>query len=257
MIRLCQNVEEQRNYDTEIKAVLFDMDGLMFDTERIGRECLLKAGHILSMKCLVPEKGSLSQEREAEADAKEEIEDELAACYEELCGLNAKDTLEYMGSRWGYAWAQECLALTDALMEDYLKLKGIPAKKGLRRLLAALQKRGISAAIVSASSMDQIRENLEKNEIHHEFACIVCGDMVRHSKPDPEGYLLAIRRLDLSPEQCIVLEDSRNGLIAGARAGCRTVLVPDMWVPEEGEAAEFITWIGEDLEDVIALLPQE
>lgn len=69
--------------------------------------------------------------------------------------------------------------------------------------------------------------------MHDYFNSIVCGDMISKSKPEPEIYLKACELLGEIPENCIALEDSKNGLLAAHNAGCKVVMIPDLWQPDE------------------------
>ncbi len=81
--------------------------------------------------------------------------------------------------------------------------------------------------------MDMIRKNLEKNGVAEYFNMFISGQEVRNGKPAPDIFLLAAERLGVPPEECYVFEDSRNGIEAGWRAGCRSVMVPDLVQPTD------------------------
>ncbi|MDE7288526.1 MAG: HAD family hydrolase [Oscillospiraceae bacterium] len=81
------------------------------------------------------------------------------------------------------------------------------------------------------------------------FVGTVCGDMVENSKPAPDIYYKACEILGVPPEECFALEDSKNGLLAAYRAGCKPIMVPDLWQPDE-ETLKIITAKYDDLEQV-------
>ena len=83
----------------------------------------------------------------------------------------------------------------------------------------------------------------------HYFQVIVCGDMVSKSKPEPEIYLKACELLEEKPQDCFALEDSRNGILSAYRAGCRIIMVPDLWQPDE-KILSVIIGKYDDLEQV-------
>lgn len=86
-------------------------------------------------------------------------------------------------------------------------------------------------------------------EVFDYFSVIVCGDMVSKSKPEPEIYQKACELLGEKPQDCFALEDSRNGILSAYRAGCRTIMVPDLWQPDE-EILSLIAGKYDDLEQV-------
>lgn len=118
-------------------------------------------------------------------------------------------------------------------MARTIEAEGIPEKPGLRGLLQALRQRGVPMAVASSSHEWEVRRNLDRADIAGYFDVIVHGDEVSRSKPDPEIYALACARLGLAPGDCVALEDSRNGLLSAHAAGCRAMMVPDLWQPDE------------------------
>ena len=94
---------------------------------------------------------------------------------------------------------------------------------------------------------------MAKLNILEYFDQIVCASMVKHGKPQPDIYIEAAHRLSLEPEQCVALEDSPNGVLAAVRAGCVTVMVPDLTQPDE-ETAKIIYKKADDLSQVIDII---
>ena len=95
--------------------------------------------------------------------------------------------------------------------------------------------------------------NLEEGKVIQYFDEVISGDMVDKSKPEPDIYLLAAKKLGLRPEECMVLEDSKNGIISARRANCLAVLVPDI-IPVDDEMIEAADYVCEDLLEVIDLI---
>lgn len=125
--------------------------------------------------------------------------------------------------------------LLDAVwaMADERFARGVPCKPGLKELLAYLEEKGLPRIVASSSPRNMIEMNLQTTGVARYFHDVVCGTDVARSKPDPAIFLEAARRLDLDPRACLVLEDSFNGVRAGAAAGAVTVMVPDLAQPTE------------------------
>lgn len=104
---------------------------------------------------------------------------------------------------------------------------GPPEKPGLHEIVDFLKGKGIRLAIGSSCACAQVKRNLRFVGLEDKFDTIVGGDDIHHSKPDPEVFQLAARRLGLEPSECVVFEDSVNGVLAAHAAGCVTVLIPD------------------------------
>ena len=111
-------------------------------------------------------------------------------------------------------------------------------------------------AVVSSTHRSLVENNLRVAGIRDFFSELVCGDMVRRSKPAPDIYLTAARQLTVPPQTCLVLEDSYNGVRAGAAAGCITVMVPNM-DPATPEMEQLCRCIVPSLREVIPLLDQD
>ena len=192
-----------------IKAVIFDQDGLMFDTERISGIAWHQAekewGIHLEESFLKTIRGMNHQDARIR--------------FEEVFG----DSVDFMAFR----------GKKQEIFEALLEKDGIPVKPGLYELLEYLEAQKIPAALASASRMEYTERNLEKTGIRRYFCHLVTGDMVSHAKPNTEIFGKAAELLGEKPEDCLVLEDSLNGVEAGLRGGFVTVMVPDLTQPEE------------------------
>ena len=192
-----------------IEAVLFDMDGLMFDTERMYQKAWLQAG------------------RQMGAPMEPEIVDRLRGRNREGC---ARVCREAFGEDFDFdAMRTACRAL----MARWIEEDGLPVKPGLYELLAELERRGIPAVLSTSTTRDSAWGHLQRAKVDRYFLGAVCGDEVSHSKPDPEVFLKAAALAGKDPARCLVLEDSPAGVRAGAAAGCFTVMVPDLTAPDE------------------------
>ena len=192
------------------------MDGLMFDTERIGHRGWKYGAQVLGL----------------------ELPDEVIAAGR---GMSVADSramyLERLGPEVDY----------DALRD------GLPVKPGLRQLLEHLRAAGIPAALATATVREKALLYLKMAGVDGFFEATVCGDEVAHAKPAPDIFLAAAKALGVPAEECLVLEDSPNGLRAARAAGCKAVVVPDITpIPPESEGL----WAAcaATLADVIPLL---
>ena len=129
----------------------------------------------------------------------------------------------------------------------------VPKKPGLDELLAWLDAQHIPMAVASSSREAMIRHNLDAWGLTHYFKAIVSGQHVAHSKPDPEIFLLTAQKLGVEPARCLVLEDSYNGVRAGAAGGFVTVMVPDL-VPADDEMRGLYTMECKSLGEVLGKL---
>ena len=215
-----------------IEAVLFDMDGLMFDTERMYQKAWLQAG------------------RQMGAPMEPEIVDRLRGRNREGC---ARVCREVFGEDFDFdAMRTACRAL----MARWIEEDGLPVKPGLYELLAELERRGIPAVLATSTTRDSAWGHLQRAKVDRYFLGAVCGDEVSHSKPDPEVFLKAAALAGRDPARCMVLEDSPAGVRAGAAAGCFTVMVPDLTAPDE-ELKKLADEILPGLRDVIPLLDRD
>lgn len=194
-----------------LQLVIFDMDGLMFDTESLHYRFWSEKVAALGIN---PCKGVFSKSMGGHCDG-------IERHYEELFGREV--TIDEINE----------LFRADNFME-VLEAEGIGVKKGLLRLLDFLDERGIKKAIGSASTQDRIRQYLAWADISAErFDFIMSGDMAKRLKPDPEIFLTVCEKLDIEPKNSLVLEDSRNGLYAANAARIPCIFVPDMLEADE------------------------
>ncbi|MGN0706850.1 MAG: HAD family hydrolase [Faecalibacterium sp.] len=192
-----------------IQGVIFDMDGLMFDTEniwtRMWRPALAEAG-------LDYKEGLAEAVRGTTGEMSRSI---VRQFYGPDCDARAvMDNLQRLGTEAFHA-------------------APVPKKPGLDALLKWLHQHSIPAAVASSSRESDIRYHLESWDLTHYFSAIVSGPEIARSKPDPEIFLTAAARLGVEPAHCLVLEDSYNGVRAGAAGGFVTVMVPDLQPPNE------------------------
>jgi HAD superfamily hydrolase (TIGR01509 family) len=208
----------------EIAAVAFDMDGLMFDTERVACDMWVKAGLTHGWKIEPESLMSLVGHSRAE---------------------NKRIMVEAQGQDFPY---DEIRKSRLALEAEFFRDNAVPMKLGLPELLDFLGARGIQMAVATSTPRPRVLPLLRKAGILERFALVVCGDEVKNPKPDPEIYLKAAAGLGVEPASCLVLEDSRAGIASAHAAGAVPVMVPDLVGPDEattGRAARVFGNLGE------------
>ena len=212
-----------------IKAVLFDLDGVILDTEklytRFWQEAAQFYGYPMTREQAL---GMRSLSR----------------------GIGEAKLKSYFGEGIDY---EQVRTKRVELMSAYIEKEGVEAKPGIVELLDYLDAYGIKRAIATSSPLDRTREYLSKVGLLDRFDELVSGHMVEKGKPEPDIYLYAASKLDLSPNECMVLEDSPAGILAAHRAGCVPVMVPDQDRPSE-ETRKLLYAVAESLCDVPALL---
>ena len=192
-----------------VKGVIFDMDGLMFDTERLWDKMWEPACKALGLP----------------------LPEDLAAFSASCRGL-AGDNLRSQVAKYIPGDPQRLLDKVWQMADERFA-QGVPCKKGLQELLTALEDLGMPRIVASSSPRNMIEMNLQTTGTARYFHDVVSGTEVAHSKPAPDTFLLAAQKLRLAPKDCLVLEDSFNGIRAGRAAGCVTVMVPDLMQPTE------------------------
>jgi HAD superfamily hydrolase (TIGR01509 family) len=187
-----------------IVAAIFDMDGLMFDTERIAIEAWRRAGHATG--CEIPE-----------------------ALVIESVGRNIQDTRilfeRALGSSFDFERAR---AVRVRVAAEIIDGAGVPIKRGLTELLTLLCRRGARRAVATSAERERTQTLLARSGLSAQFEVVVCGDEVARGKPAPDIFLRAAERLGVEPAQCLVLEDSESGIRAAASAGMRPLMIPDV-----------------------------
>lgn len=197
-------------------AVIFDMDGVLFDSESVYIEGYVKY-----------------------ASDYPDIRETSLSCI----GANGRRTREIFVEKYGGEFPFD---------EYYRKVKAyvqshpIPLKTGAVEILKFLSKKNIPIALASSTSSQSVMKMLREADILHYFDKVICGDMVSHSKPHPEIFLKAGEELGYPPDSCYVIEDSYNGIRAAFNAGMIPVMVPDILQPDE-EIREKLSYLFSDL----------
>lgn len=212
-----------------VRGVLFDVDGVILDTECLYSRFWMEACHFYGFPMT---KAQSLQMRSLNKTAGQE---KLRA----LFGPAA----DYTTIR------QKRIELMDAFVEK----EGVTAKPGIYTLLDALDARGIPCAITSSSPQQRLESYLTPLNLYHRFKKVISGYDVPRGKPEPDIYLRGAAELGLEPETCLALEDSPAGILSAYRAGCLPVLIPDQDTPGQ-DTLSLLYAKADTLTDVISLL---
>ena len=208
-------------------AVIFDMDGVILDSERLMNE---------------------SWRTIARIDGLQNIDAVLERC----TGLNRVAFGEVFCEQYGKDFPVD--VYLQRMREEMMRMCGgmVPTKPGVAQVLSELRSEGIPVALATSTSADIVRTELEAVGVLEAFDIIVTGEMVKASKPAPDIFLLAAERLGVQPECCLVVEDSHNGIRAAKNAGMRPIMVPDVQSVTD-EMEHLAEWILPSLKDVVNL----
>ena len=190
-------------------GAIFDMDGLLFDTEKLYMRFWIEAAnyygydmrreHVLSIRSMA---SFLANER-------------FKSFFGEDCDY--------------YAIRQK----RRELMEVFIDENGIELKYGAREILDYLKKNNVKIGLATATDYERTVKYLKMQNIYGYFDEIICASMVEKGKPHPDIYIEAVRRLGLKKEDCVAFEDSPNGIKAAYNAGVKVIMIPDLDEPDE------------------------
>lgn len=186
------------------QAVVFDMDGLMFDSERM----IQRSWDVVGVKMGFGKMGK--------------------DIYHTL-GLNNAERERYFKSAYGedFPYLEFRENYRAEVVRD-TRENGTPVKKGLYELLEVLKEKQMKLAVATSSSYENTVELLKETKVYSYFQEIVTGNMVEHSKPAPDIYQKACEKLGVLPEHALALEDSYNGIRSGYAAGMKVIMIPDL-----------------------------
>ena len=213
-----------------IKACLFDMDGVLLDTESLGMK-------------LLPE------------IAKRHGYDFSQELYFRILGTNHARSREVLAQELGADFPADKVMkeLFEALL-DCARKGTMPLKPGVSACFQGLKARGILMALVTSTERAVVERYLAWiPALQDVFAAVVCGSEVKQSKPAPDIYWLAAERLGLAPKECIGVEDSRNGLKSLLAAGIPSVMIPDL-LPFDESLKPYTTWKLDSLAELCPLI---
>jgi HAD superfamily hydrolase (TIGR01509 family) len=209
-------------------AVVFDMDGLLFDTEAIVREAARAASTRLSLE--MPDAVFLS-----------------------LIGLSADEGRKRLVDHYGASF--DCDAFWRAVDEDFHRLLHGRTflKAGVVELLDWLDDRNLPRAIATSSGHNHVQRNLAIHDLSGRFHAVVADGDCALGKPNPHPFLKAAERLGVPAGNCLALEDSPNGVRAASAAGMMTIMVPDLIQPSD-EIRRRCIHVARDLHEVREML---
>ena len=211
------------------KAVIFDMDGLMIDSERVTYneyvKKLAQLGH---------------------HDFTEEL-------YRNCLGKNKQGICQVFIDHYGQDFPMDEVWDDVHVWIDESLRQYVPKKKGLVELLEYLKANNYKTIVATSSGRARVDEILKNGNLTEYFDDSICGDEVTHGKPHPEIFLTACQKLDVKPEEALVLEDSEAGILAAYDGHIDVICVPDMKYPEP-QFVEKVTKIIDSLDEVIDYL---
>lgn len=205
-----------------MKGVIFDMDGLLFDTEQVYQKNWTRLAK--EMRVELPKEFRTS-----------------------ICGTSG-DLMDriiekYYPVKNGRPYAEKVMGWTAEDLKNY-----VPEKKGVHEILDFFKSRHFKMAIASSSRKEQIQNNLRLSHIEDYFDALVSGrdDGIQNGKPAPDIFLKAAERIGLPASECYVFEDAYNGIRAASAAGARPIMIPDM-IPADDEMKRLAWGIYPDL----------
>lgn len=213
----------------DFDAVVFDMDGVIFDSERAVLECWLE----LADKYAIPN-----------------IMEPYLACTGTTMARTREIMMETYGPDFPY---DEYAAEASAMFHERYDGGRLPMKRGVREILEYLRNHDKRIALASSTRRQTVINQLRDAKILDYFDEVVTGDMVERSKPEPDIFLLACEKVGVAPTRAYAIEDSYNGIRAAHSGKLRPIMVPDLR-PADAEMMELAEVVLEDLEAVLAYL---
>ncbi|MBD5114676.1 MAG: HAD family phosphatase [Ruminococcaceae bacterium] len=193
----------------KIKAVIFDMDGIILDTETLLAKYWCQAANEFGFP----------------------MEYRHALELRSLAGEYASPLLKkYFGEDFDYNTVRN---RRKQLMEQDIEQNGLKKKKGIDIALDNIEKLGLRKAVATATDMERAAKYLKTVGLWDKFDTVCCGPMAEHGKPAPDIYLFAAEKLGLDPRECVAVEDSPNGITSAYRAGMNPIMIPDLSQPDE------------------------
>ena len=209
-----------------IKGAVFDMDGLLIDTEKLY----------------------LKYWKQAAADFGYIMEDNHVFAIRSLARKFSVPKLkDFFGENFP---TEEIRTRRTELINAHIEKYGVELKKGVSELFDYLKNNNIKLAVATATQRERTFLYLNKINLLNYFDAVICGDMVTNGKPEPDIYLTATAELGFAPNQCVAFEDSPNGIKSAYSAGCHAIMIPDM-TPPDSEIMPMLSAVYESLDKSI------
>lgn len=211
-----------------IKAVLFDKDGTIFDSEKIYCESWVHSAKAFNVHF-------------------------TAQMYDQFVGVRATECYQRAQAMFGDDFPMDEFIRHNRDYIDQQKRAGVPLKPGFKSFFDRLLLTNVPIALVTSSARDAAILSFSRTEYLNHFDAFITGDQVEHAKPAPDCYLLACEQLNVKPENCLVFEDSTAGVTAAVAAGCQTVAIPD-YLPLPADLLNQCAYVFDSFEDAHFLL---
>ncbi|MDE6052250.1 MAG: HAD family phosphatase [Lachnospiraceae bacterium] len=216
--------------ENKIKAVIFDMDGVLIDTEKHYNAAWCEAARMAGFDGFKREHALM-----------------LRSCDARLASEMMKDIF---GAGFDYYAIREARR---RLVAERLEKYGLEKKPGIDEILSFLHENSIKAAVATATPIELTLQHLEKIGVQDQFDKIVSAKQVAQGKPAPDVYLYACEQIGEKPSDCIAVEDSPNGIRSAYAAGCKPVMVPDLTQPDE-EVSPLLYAVADSLADISRII---
>ena len=221
--------KEEWGSHIRIKGILFDMDGVILDTEKLYTRFWQEAANALGYPMTKEQAMGLRSLNREFGAAKMQSYFDVPVNYEEVRNKRIE------------------------LMNAFIEKEGVELKPGIKELLSYLKEKGIKTAIATSSPIERTEKYLEAVGLTGAFDKLISGYMVKKGKPEPDIYQLAAKEIGLTPQECLAIEDSPSGLLSANRAGCYPVMIPDQDMPTP-ETESLLFAKTDSLEKIVFLL---